>query len=102
PSSKGNETMKMSRQAGRHLYMATNEIRTCVGTIVELRMARLQKWNVPRSAAPVREHSSRLADGRVRPMYNFNHHGPKAPTAKLKAESECAFCREASAKKDEV
>jgi hypothetical protein len=37
----------------------------------------------------------------VRPIYNFNHHEPKAPTAKLKAESECAFC-EASAKKDEV
>jgi hypothetical protein len=38
----------------------------------------------------------------VRPIYNFNHHEPKAPTAKLKAESECAFCHEASAEKDEV
>jgi hypothetical protein len=38
----------------------------------------------------------------VRPIRNFNHHEPKAPTAKLKAESECAFCQEASAKKDEV
>jgi hypothetical protein len=38
----------------------------------------------------------------VRPIYNVNHHEPKAPTAKLKAELECAFCREASAKKDEV
>jgi hypothetical protein len=65
-------------------------------------MARLQKWNVPLPAAPVREHSSRLADRRVRPIYNVNHHEPKAPTAKLKAELECAFCREASAKKDEV
>ena len=65
-------------------------------------MARLRKWNVPLPAAPVRGHSSRLADRRVRPIYNFNHHQPKAPTAKLKAESECAFCHEASAKKDEV
>jgi hypothetical protein len=65
-------------------------------------MARLQKWNVPLPAAPVREQSSRLADRRVRPIYNFNHHEPKARTAKLKAESERAFCHEASAKKDEV
>ena len=34
--------------------------------------------------------------------YNFNHHEPKAPTAKLKPKSECAFCHQASAKKDEV
>jgi hypothetical protein len=34
--------------------------------------------------------------------YNFNHHEPKAPTAKLKAKTECAFCHQASAKKDEV
>jgi len=34
--------------------------------------------------------------------YNFNHHEPKAPTAKLKDKSECAFCHQASAKKDEV
>lgn len=34
--------------------------------------------------------------------YSFNHHEPKAPTAKLKAKSECAFCHIASAKKDEV
>jgi hypothetical protein len=78
------------------------KLETASSSIVELRMARLQKWNVPLPAAPVREHSSRLADRRVRPIYNFNHHEPKAPTAKLKAESECAFCHEASAKKDEV
>ena len=35
-------------------------------------------------------------------MCNFNHHEPKAPTAKQKAESECAFGHEAGAKKDEV
>ena len=34
--------------------------------------------------------------------YNFNHHEPKAPTAKLRAKTECAFCHQASAKKDEV
>ncbi len=34
--------------------------------------------------------------------YNFNHHEPKAPTAKLKDKTECAFCHQASAKKDEV
>jgi hypothetical protein len=34
--------------------------------------------------------------------YNFNHHEPKAPTAKLKPKGECAFCHIASAKKDEV
>src|SRR5262249_42470693 len=34
--------------------------------------------------------------------YNFNHSEPKAPTAKVKAKSECAFCHIASAKKDEV
>lgn len=34
--------------------------------------------------------------------YNFYHHEPKAPTAKVKAKSECAFCHIASAKKDEV
>jgi len=34
--------------------------------------------------------------------YNFNHHEPKAPTAKLKAKSECAYCHIAGAQKDEV
>ena len=34
--------------------------------------------------------------------FNFNHHEPKAPTAKVKAKEECAFCHIASAKKDEV
>jgi hypothetical protein len=35
-------------------------------------------------------------------FYNFNHHEPKAPTAKLKKTEECAYCHMASAKKDEV
>ena len=65
-------------------------------------MARLRKWNVPLPAAAVREDSSGLAGGRVRPIGNLNHHEPKAPTAKLKAESECAYCRGAREKKDEV
>jgi hypothetical protein len=35
--------------------------------------------------------------------YNFNHHEPKAPTAKVKAREECAFCHiELGAKKDDV
>jgi len=34
--------------------------------------------------------------------FNFNHHEPKAPTAKVKAKNECAFCHIPSAKKDEV
>ncbi|WP_312862227.1 cytochrome P460 family protein [Rhizobium sp. P32RR-XVIII] len=34
--------------------------------------------------------------------YNFNHHEPKAATAKLQPKSECAFCHMASAKKDDV
>lgn len=36
-------------------------------------------------------------------FYNFNHYEPKAPTAKVKAVSECAFCHiSLGAKKDEV
>jgi Cytochrome P460 len=35
-------------------------------------------------------------------FYNFNHSEPKAPTAKLKPVSECAYCHQAAAKKDEV
>ena len=34
--------------------------------------------------------------------YNFNHHEPKAPTAKVRSIQECAFCHIASAKKDDV
>lgn len=34
--------------------------------------------------------------------YNFNHSEPKAPTAKLKPISECGYCHQATAKKDEV
>jgi hypothetical protein len=34
--------------------------------------------------------------------YNFNHHEPKAPTAKLMPVTECAYCHIANAKKDEV
>ena len=45
--------------------------------------------------------SKRYADGGWG-FYNFNHHEPKAPTAKLKPVTECAYCHIASAKKDEV
>jgi hypothetical protein len=34
--------------------------------------------------------------------FNFNHHEPKAPTAKVRPKEECAFCHMASAKKDDV
>lgn len=34
--------------------------------------------------------------------FNFHHYMPLAPTATVKPESECAFCHEASAKRDEV
>jgi hypothetical protein len=34
--------------------------------------------------------------------YNFNHHEPKAPTAKVKQREECAYCHIGSAKKDDV
>ena len=34
--------------------------------------------------------------------FNFNHHEPKAATAKAKSKEECAFCHIASAKKDDV
>jgi hypothetical protein len=34
--------------------------------------------------------------------FNFNHHEPKALTATVKSEGECAYCHMASAKKDEV
>ena len=46
--------------------------------------------------------TKRYADTGGWGYYNFNHSEPKAPTAKLKPQTECAFCHQASAKKDEV
>jgi hypothetical protein len=46
--------------------------------------------------------TKRYADTGGWGYYNFNHHEPKAATAKVKPKSECAFCHIASAKKDEV
>jgi len=46
--------------------------------------------------------TKRYADTGGWGYYNFNHHEPKAPTAKLKPQTECAYCHQASAKKDEV
>ncbi len=34
--------------------------------------------------------------------FNFNHSEPKAPSGKLRAKEECAFCHIANAKKDSV
>ena len=46
--------------------------------------------------------SKRFAESGGWGYFNFNHHEPKALTAKVKAKSECAFCHIASAKRDEV
>jgi hypothetical protein len=46
--------------------------------------------------------TKRYADTGGWGFYNFNHHEPKAPTAKLRPKSECAYCHMASAKKDDV
>jgi hypothetical protein len=35
-------------------------------------------------------------------FFDFNHFEPKAPTAKVRAASECAYCHMAGAKKDQV
>jgi len=44
----------------------------------------------------------RFADTGGWGYYNFNHHEPKAATAKVRPKAECAFCHIAGAKKDEV
>jgi Cytochrome P460 len=46
--------------------------------------------------------TKRYADTGGWGYYNFNHHEPKALTAKVKPQTECAYCHQASAKKDEV
>ena len=57
------------------------------------------KWN---GADVTVKDSKRYADTGGWGYYNFNHHEPKAPTAKLKAKEECGYCHIANAKKDEV
>src|SRR5215813_12840966 len=46
--------------------------------------------------------SKRFAETGGWGYFDFNHHEPKAPTAKLKSKDECAFCHMQNAKKDEV
>lgn len=46
--------------------------------------------------------SKQYADTGEWGYFNFNHHEPKAATAKVKPKAECAFCHMASAKKDDV
>jgi hypothetical protein len=46
--------------------------------------------------------SKRFAETGGWGYFNFNHSEPKAPTAKVKAKTECAYCHIASAKKDDV
>ncbi len=46
--------------------------------------------------------SKRYADSGGWGYYNFNHHEPKAATAKVLPKDKCAYCHIASAKKDDV
>jgi hypothetical protein len=46
--------------------------------------------------------SRRYADSGGWGFYNFNHHEPKAASAKVKSANDCAYCHIASAKKDRV
>ncbi|MFD2029404.1 cytochrome P460 family protein [Ancylobacter dichloromethanicus] len=46
--------------------------------------------------------SKRFAETGGWGYFNFNHHEPKAPTAKARPIGECAYCHMASAKKDDV
>jgi hypothetical protein len=46
--------------------------------------------------------TKRYAESHGWGYYNFNHHEPKAPTAKVKQRGECAYCHIGSAKKDDV
>jgi hypothetical protein len=57
------------------------------------------RWN---GADVTVKDTKRYADTHGWGYYNFNHHEPKAPTAKLRPPEECAFCHIASAKKDDV
>src|SRR5918996_1652933 len=57
------------------------------------------RWN---GADVTVKDTKRYADTDGWGYYNFNHHEPKAPTAKLRPLEECAFCHIASAKKDNV
>lgn len=46
--------------------------------------------------------TERYADTGGWGYYNFNHSEPKAATAALQPRSECSYCHEAGAKKDDV
>jgi Cytochrome P460 len=47
--------------------------------------------------------TKRYADTNGWGYYNFNHHEPKAPTSKVRAKEECAYCHIGlGAKKDDV
>ena len=46
--------------------------------------------------------SKRFAESDGWGYFNFNHYEPKAPTAKVRAKGECAYCHIASAKRDDV
>jgi hypothetical protein len=57
------------------------------------------KWN---GADVTVKDTERYADTGGWGYYNFNHSEPKAPTATLQPQSECGYCHQASAKKDQV
>ena len=46
--------------------------------------------------------TKRFADTGGWGYFNFHHYEPKAKTAQVKPQTECAYCHQASAKKDEV
>jgi hypothetical protein len=56
----------------------------------------------PNGADVTVKDTKRYADSGGWGYYNFNHHEPKAATAKVLPKSECAYCHIASAKKDDV
>jgi hypothetical protein len=58
--------------------------------------------SVPNGADVTVKDSKRYAATHGWGYFNFNHHEPKAPTAKARPKEECAFCHMASAKKDDV
>jgi hypothetical protein len=57
---------------------------------------RYPSWRIQWRRCDRQGHEALCQYGRVG-YFNFNHCEPKAPTAKVKAKEECAFCHIASA-----
>jgi Cytochrome P460 len=70
------------------------------------------RWNLPPDTPFTVQHwcrsavgtgdSKRFAASGGWGFLDFNHFEPKAPTAKVRAKEECAYCHIAGAKKDQV